>query len=254
VLSWAASAIQDSYDTVSGAPNERIAHKGTYWWGISNTLEIEVWPQIGYTPATYLLAPNERTFPELSRNEFVNPDTVNYGAWYDALGALGASVISPIAIGDPGYGIDTPPTMPNGGYLLASDSSSGEELRVYAIVAADVTLTLPGPDIITVNQTTAFAAAGALVVVTSTGTYTVSYTGVTATSFTGCTQGAGVLSTGTEIHQVVDASFDDPAVAYPVYLYDGGVSADLERLFDRLLPAGNWVDLYATERSWPEAR
>lgn len=44
----------------------------------------------------------------------------------------------------------------------------------------------------------------------------------------------------------------DIADAYPIYLYDGEVSRELEFQFDRLLPAGNHVLMRATERSWPE--
>lgn len=42
-------------------------------------------------------------------------------------------------------------------------------------------------------------------------------------------------------------------VAYPVYLIDGSVSYELEHQIDRLLVAGNHINMYATTRTWVEA-
>lgn len=43
---------------------------------------------------------------------------------------------------------------------------------------------------------------------------------------------------------------EDYTVAYPVYLGDGDVAPSLRAQFDRLLIAGNWLDMYATSRAW----
>ena len=46
---------------------------------------------------------------------------------------------------------------------------------------------------------------------------------------------------------------EDYTVAYPVYLGDGDVAPSLRAQFDRLLIAGNWLDMYATNRVWNAA-
>jgi hypothetical protein len=62
--------------------------------------------------------------------------------------------------------------------------------------------------IINVTSTTGFPVAGVIYVTTSGGQQVVTYTGITATSFTGCTGGSGVMSTG------VNVSFGFPNSGY----------------------------------------
>lgn len=110
----------------------------THPWSKNSTLEVEVWPQVGFSPASYLYAPTEYLT--------ATPGTC------------------PADGGD----VCTPSWMKNGGYILAND-----------------------------------------------------------------TEDIGV----------------PPATAYPVYLTDGTVAPELKKQFDRLLCAGNWVEMYASVRT-----
>lgn len=68
---------------------------------------------------------------------------------------------------------------------------------------------------INVGSTTNYAAAGALLVLSSTGFQLVNYTGVTATTFTGCTGGSGTLVTGAKVVQIALLTSGSNAVALP---------------------------------------
>jgi hypothetical protein len=54
--------------------------------------------------------------------------------------------------------------------------------------------------VINVNSTSGFVAPGRFTITTSTGNYSVTYTGLTATSFTGCSGGSGIMATGGAIN------------------------------------------------------
>lgn len=53
--------------------------------------------------------------------------------------------------------------------------------------------------VIAVASTTGFATTGTIYIYTTTGTQTVSYTGISGNTFTGCTGGTGVMSTGNNV-------------------------------------------------------
>jgi hypothetical protein len=79
-----------------------------------------------------------------------------------------------------------------------------------SITAGSNGVSLPAPaGTINVVSTTGFPAAGTLLVTTSNGTQRVLYTGTTATTFTGCTLGGGVMSTGGLIYNVTQTTPQD---------------------------------------------
>lgn len=59
--------------------------------------------------------------------------------------------------------------------------------------------TLPQP-IINVVSTTGFPSSGSILVATSTGLQSITYTGTTGTTFTGCTGGTGIMSVGNVVN------------------------------------------------------
>ena len=74
-----------------------------------------------------------------------------------------------------------------------------------SIAAASSGFTLPQPTI-NVVSTAGFPVAGTMLVGTSLGLQTVTYTGVTATSFTGCAGGAGLMLTGGGVFGLANTS------------------------------------------------
>lgn len=88
------------------------------------------------------------------------------------------------------------------GKLFAGLSTAGAQTTIAA--ASDLAALPQGT--ITVGSTTGFAAAGNLIIVSEKGEQNVAYTGTTATTFTGCTGGAGTLDTGDLVLQVPTAA------------------------------------------------
>ena len=77
-------------------------------------------------------------------------------------------------------------------------------------------LSLP-QSVVNVASTTGFLAAGTITVVTGAGPQVVTYTGITSTSFTGCTGGLGLMTTGNSvITTVVSGTATIAAVGAPV--------------------------------------
>jgi hypothetical protein len=90
------------------------------------------------------------------------------------------------------------------------------------IASASNGLSLPQATI-NVASTTGFATKGTITVFTSNGAQTVTYKGVTATSFTGCTGGTGTMSTG----GVVDGNISATQVTIAVNSGAGIVNGDV---------------------------
>ena len=185
--------------------------------GLSNTLEVEVWPHLGFVPESYLLEPTEYL-------------TATQGA-------------CPVDGGD----VCTPATTPNGGYLLYSDT---DDYQVEATVAAGSDGDELPQATINVDTTDYFESSGDLYIMSTDGLQIVTYTSKTGTTFDGCTGGTGTLAEGDAVYQTYQGGPDDLLEAYPVYLYDGDVARELRIQFNRLLAAGNWLELYATNRLW----
>ena len=82
--------------------------------------------------------------------------------------------------------------------LEGNEIHSGLKSPSTTIAAGSNGLSLPQATI-NVASTTGFATSGTLNVVTSTGIQTVTYTGTTGTSFTGCSGGTGIMTTGNAV-------------------------------------------------------
>ncbi len=179
--------------------------------GPNNTLEIELWPHVATDMGSYLLEPTEY-------------ETASQGT-------------CPVDGGD----VCTPEDMPNGAYMYYSDVDEIDTAAVGTQVLPFAT--------INVVTTDSFAASGTLSVTSSDGEQTITYTGKTSTSFTGCTGGIGTILDNTPIRQISDA-LENVDEAYPIYLEEAAAAPEIAGQFDRLLPAGNHITMRSTERTW----
>ena len=113
-------------------------------------------------------------------------------------------------------------------------------MKVTAITAGSNNAVLPQATV-NVTSTTGFASSGTIYIETSLGSRAVDYTGVTATSFTGCTGGTGTMLTGARVSNSPLANGDpmdgsagsfffgpngqpialDPMQSYPIRVFGG---------------------------------
>jgi len=116
-------------------------------------------------------------------------------------------------------------TMSTGNVVnsFAATSVPGNTLGCNTLIASGSNgLSLPQATINVVSTTT-FPTSGTIFVYTSQGTQTVTYTGVTSTSFTGCSGGIGTMSTGNRVtsNSLMTLGSDGYTNATTVYRQDG---------------------------------
>lgn len=89
-------------------------------------------------------------------------------------------------------------------------SFKNNQVRVYGLIAT-IAISSNGQSLpqstINVSNTARFPSSGTILVPTSAGTQTVSYTGITSTSFTGCSSGTGAMSTSNIVSNIVNNCF-----------------------------------------------
>lgn len=72
---------------------------------------------------------------------------------------------------------------------------------------------------INVADTTGFAASGSIYVVSDDGVQTITYTGINATQFTGCSGGTGVINTGNDVTQGTQVYLNKTFLGWSPELY-----------------------------------
>lgn len=120
---------------------------------------------------------------------------------------------SVLAVGNDGVTSALGATLTSAASVPFTQAMIGKHVVIWSngsstlITPASNGLTLPQPTI-NVNSTTNFPSSGIIYVTTGSGTQVVTYTGLTATSFTGCTGGVGLMATNAAVTSGSDSTDD----------------------------------------------